>query len=56
MSLFLFNFRVLCEIVKDFVSKVGAASASSDPEEAREPGSLAQKVRETNNEFIEWEG
>ena len=42
---FLFVFhRVLCETVKDFVSKVGTASANSDPLEADEPESLTQKV------------
>jgi len=37
-------FRVLCETVKDFVSKVGTASANSDPSQADEPDSLTQKV------------
>jgi len=36
--------RVLCEIVKDFVYKVGAESAKSNPDEANDPGSLSQKV------------
>ena len=46
MSSFAFFFlgRVLCETVKDFVSKVGTASANSDPSQADEPDSLAQKV------------
>ena len=39
-----FCIRVLCETVKDFVSKIGTASANSDPSEADEPDSLAQKV------------
>ena len=39
-----FSLRVLCETVKDFVSKVGSASASSDPSEADDPDSLPQKV------------
>ncbi|XP_031554692.1 diacylglycerol kinase delta-like [Actinia tenebrosa] len=43
--------KVLCETVKDFVSKVGAASASSDPEEAKEPGSLAQKCEILNEKL-----
>ena len=37
-------FRVLCETVKEFVSKVGSASATSDPSEVDDPDSLAQKV------------
>ena len=44
ICLFIFSFRVLCETVKDFVSKVGSASASSDPSEANDPDSLPQKV------------
>lgn len=39
-----FSLRVLCETVKDFVSKVGSASATSDPSEADDPDSLPQKV------------
>lgn len=42
--LLFFLCRVLCETVKDFVSKVGTASANSDPSQADEPDSLAQKV------------
>lgn len=42
--LLVFPHRVLCETVKDFVSKVGTASANSDPSQAEEPDSLAQKV------------
>ncbi|KAK3726917.1 hypothetical protein QZH41_016706 [Actinostola sp. cb2023] len=43
--------KVLCEIVKDFVSKVGAASATSDPEEANDPGSLPQKCEVLNEKL-----
>ena len=39
-----FSLRVLCETVKDFVSKVGSASATSDPSEADDPDSLPRKV------------
>ena len=44
VELFHFSLRVLCETVKDFVSKVGSTSATSDPSEADDPDSLAQKV------------
>ena len=44
MSKYFCSYRVLCETVKDFVSKVGTASANSDPSQADEPDSLTQKV------------
>lgn len=40
--------RVLCETVKDFVSKVGTASANSEPWQAEEPDSLTQKVQKAH--------
>ena len=40
--------RVLCETVKDFVSKVGTASANSEPWQAEEPDSLTQKVEKAH--------
>ncbi|RMX42934.1 hypothetical protein pdam_00001775 [Pocillopora damicornis] len=43
--------RVLCETVKDFVSKIGTASANSDPSEADEPDSLAQKCTILNEKL-----
>lgn len=44
-SFFFVLCRVLCETVKDFVSKVGTASANSEPWQAEEPDSLTQKVQ-----------
>lgn len=43
--LFFILCRVLCETVKDFVSKVGTASANSEPWQAEKPDSLTQKVQ-----------
>ncbi|PFX32475.1 Diacylglycerol kinase eta [Stylophora pistillata] len=43
--------RVLCETVKDFVSKIGTASANSDPSEADEPDSLALKCTVLNEKL-----
>ncbi|XP_068687349.1 diacylglycerol kinase delta-like isoform X1 [Montipora foliosa] len=43
--------KVLCETVKDFVSKVGTASANSDPLEADEPESLTQKCAVLNEKL-----
>jgi len=43
--------RVLCETVKDFVSKVGTASANSDPSQADEPDSLTQKCAVLNEKL-----
>ncbi|KXJ26244.1 Diacylglycerol kinase eta [Exaiptasia diaphana] len=43
--------KVLCEIVRDFVSNVGAVSATSDPEEANDPGSLSQKCEVLNDKL-----
>ncbi|XP_067037295.1 diacylglycerol kinase delta-like isoform X1 [Acropora muricata] len=43
--------RVLCETVKDFVSKVGTASANSEPWQAEEPDSLTQKCTVLNEKL-----
>ena len=56
-SFFFVLCRVLCETVKDFVSKVGTASANSEPWQAEEPDSLTQKVQKkctcTKNKTLE---
>lgn len=43
--------KVLCETVKDFVSKVGTASANSDPSQAEDPDSLTQKCAVLNEKL-----
>lgn len=50
-SIVISSARVLCETVKDFVSKVGSASATSDPSEADDPDSLPQKCAVLNEKL-----